>query len=89
MNKSLMSILACPIDKHHPLDLIPINEKEEVVSDGIILCSKCNRFYPIMEEIPIMLPDELRDKKHEIDFLKKYKDKIPENIITKTNPWHL
>jgi len=25
----------------------------------------------------------------EIEFLKKYKDKLPEKIITKANPWHL
>jgi hypothetical protein len=36
-----------------------------------------------------MLPDELRDKKQEIEFLKKYKDTLPEKIITKANPWHL
>ena len=42
-----------------------------------------------MEEIPIMLPDDLRDKKHEIGFLKNYKDKLPEKIITQANPWHL
>jgi hypothetical protein len=42
-----------------------------------------------MEEIPIMLPDDLRDKKHEIEFLNKNKDNLPEKIITKANPWHL
>jgi hypothetical protein len=59
------------------------------VVEGAIFCAKCSRFYPIMEEIPIMLPDDLRDKKHEIEFLKKYKDKLPEKIITQANPWHL
>jgi hypothetical protein len=42
-----------------------------------------------MEEIPIMLPDDLRDKKHEMEFLKKNESKLPEKIITKANPWHL
>jgi len=59
------------------------------VIEGAIFCPKCSRFYPIMEEIPIMLPDDLRDKKHEIEFLKNYKDKLPEKIITQANPWHL
>ena len=31
-----------------------------------------------MEEIPIMLPDDLRDKKHEMEFLNKNRDKLPE-----------
>jgi hypothetical protein len=59
------------------------------VVEGAIFCPKCSRFYPIMEEIPIMLPDDLRDKKHEMEFLKNYKDKLPEKIITQANPWHL
>lgn len=89
MNKNMMDILACPIDKNHPLELIEINEKNNIVSEGVLFCTKCSRFYPIIEEIPIMLPDELRDKKQEIEFLEKFKEKLPEKIITKANPWHL
>ena len=89
MNKTMIDILACPIDKSHPLELFEINEKNNIVSEGALFCLKCSRFYPIIEEIPIMLPDELRDKKQEIEFLKKYKDTLPEKIITKANPWHL
>ena len=89
MNKTMMDILACPIDKNHPLELFVINGKEDIISEGAIFCPKCSRFYPIIEEIPIMLPDELRDKKQEIEFLKKFKDQLPEKIITKANPWHL
>jgi uncharacterized protein YbaR (Trm112 family) len=89
MNKTMIDILACPIDKSHPLELFEINEKDNIVSEGALFCLKCSRFYPIIEEIPIMLPDELRDKKQEIEFLKKYKETLPEKIITKANPWHL
>ena len=89
MNKTMMDILACPIDKNHPLELFEVSEKENIVSEGVLFCTKCSRFYPIIEEIPIMLPDELRDKKQEIEFLKTYKNKLPEKIITKANPWHL
>ena len=84
-----MDILACPIDKNHPLELHEIKEKNKVVSEGVLFCPKCSRFYPIIEEIPIMLPDELRDKKLELDFLKNNKENLPEKIITKANPWHL
>jgi len=89
MNKTMMDILACPIDKNHPLELFEIKEKGNVVSEGAIFCPKCSRFYPIIEEIPIMLPDELRDKKQEMEFLNNFKDQLPEKIITKANPWHL
>ncbi len=89
MNKTMMDILACPIDKTHPLELFEINEKNDVVAEGALFCAKCSRFYPIIEEIPIMLPDELRDKKQEMEFLKNYKKQLPEKITAKANPWHL
>ena len=89
MNRTMMDILACPIDKNHPLELCEIKEKDNVISEGAIFCPKCSRFYPIIEEIPIMLPDELRNKKQEIEFLKNNKDGLPEKIITMANPWHL
>lgn len=132
MKKHMLDILACPIDKNYPLDLIelnvkdlekeflkennhPINNEEEqkniikqnnkdkvnqeneikdnekviVIIDGILYCKKCSRFYPIIDEIPIMLPDELREKEKDIQFLKKWKDCIPEDILKNSNPWHL
>ena len=89
MNKTMIDILACPIDKNHPLELFEIKEKDNIISEGVLFCQKCSRFYPIIEEIPIMLPDELRNKKQEIEFLENFKDKLPEKIITKANPWHL
>ena len=84
-----MDILACPIDKTHPLELHEIKQKDNVISEGALFCSKCSRFFPIIEEIPIMLPDELRDKKLEMEFLKKNKENLPEKIISKGNPWHV
>jgi uncharacterized protein YbaR (Trm112 family) len=89
MNKTMMDILACPIDKNYPLELHEIKEKNNAISEGALFCSKCSRFYPIIEEIPIMLPDELRDKKLEIEFLKNNKENLPEKIIKMANPWHL
>ena len=89
MNKTMMDILACPIDKNHPLELFGIKERDDVVLEGAIFCPKCSRFYPIIEEIPIMLPDELRDKKQEMEFLKKYKDQLPEKISGAGLPWHI
>ena len=89
MNKSMLEILACPIDKTHPLELFEIKEKDNIVSEGALFCPKCSRFYPIIDEIPIMLPDELRDKKQELEFLKNNKNKLPEKIILSSSPWHL
>jgi uncharacterized protein YbaR (Trm112 family) len=88
MKKKLMDILACPIDKYYPLELHVFAENEEII-DGMIICSKCLRWFPIREEIPEMLPDELRDRKDEIPFLKKWKEKIPTKILTDGKPFNL
>jgi len=83
-----MEILACPIDKYYPLELYVFVEKEEIV-EGLIVCPKCLRWYPIRDEIPEMLPDELRDEKDELLFLEKWKDKIPKKILLEGKPFNL
>ena len=88
MKRRLMEILACPIDKYHPLELHVFEEKDEIV-EGIIICPKCLRWYPIRDEIPEMLPDELREKRDEIQFLKKWRRKIPQKILREGRPFNL
>ena len=125
----MLDILACPMDKNYPLDLIELQVKEFendnlrerdflnddktskknnlvinqendirgerpkdkiiIIIEGILYCKKCSRFYPIIDEIPIMLPDELREKEKDLEFLNKWKNNIPQNILNNSNPWHL
>ena len=133
----MLDILACPMDKNYPLDLIEFHVKEFennnlrnlreskfkfsndnkkikknnltvsqefddirgvinkdkekviVIVEGILYCKKCLRFYPIIDEIPIMLPDELREKEKDLEFLNKWKNNIPQKILKNANPWHL
>ena len=89
MNRKMLEILACPIDKFHPLELFANKSDDEKVAEGSLYCQKCSRFFPIIDEIPIMLPDELRDKKQEIEFLKKNIKELPEKIVKQALPWHL
>ena len=89
MKKKMMEILVCPIDKHSPLEIFELKTKEDTVIEGALFCNDCSRFYPIIEEIPIMLPDELRDKQKDLDFLKNNKERLPEKIINQAAPWHL
>ena len=89
MNRKMLEILACPIDKFHPLELFESESNDEKIVEGALYCQKCSRFFPIVDEIPIMLPDELRDKKQDIEFLKRNTKKLPEKIITQALPWHL
>ena len=89
MNREMTDILACPIDKAYPLELFEAEGEGDEISEGALFCAKCSRFYPIMEGIPIMLPDELRDRDREVEFLTKFKGVLPEKIALKANPWHL
>ena len=88
MKKKLMEILACPIDKNYPLELIIFVEKKEIV-EGLITCPKCLRWYPIRDEIPELLPDELRKEKDELPFLKKWMKKIPSQILKEGRPFNI
>lgn len=89
MQRKLLDILACPIDKHYPLELLEFATKEQLVVDGILLCSECGRYYPIIDEIPVMLPDSLRNRKEDLDFLAKWKGKVPERVAHGGKPWSL
>jgi uncharacterized protein YbaR (Trm112 family) len=88
MKRKLMEILACPIDKYHPLELHVFEEKDEIV-EGLIVCPKCQRWYPIRDEIPEMLPDELRKESEDLPFLKKWATKIPEKIVSEGKPFNI
>jgi len=57
---------------------------ETEVETGLLFCSECMRWYPIIETIPQMLPDEYRDEKTEIQFLKTNKDLL-DNVFFKQN----
>lgn len=59
------------------------------IKTGALYCSNCGRWYPIIDEIPQMLPDELRDKKLDVSFLGKYKDQLPDKIALSGKPYNL
>jgi uncharacterized protein len=48
----LRDVLACPVDK------APVRIDE---NKGLVVCSECQRAYPIRDGIPVMLVDEAID----------------------------
>ncbi len=83
-----MDILACPIDKHYPLELYVFEEKKEI-TEGLLVCTKCNRWYPIADEIPQMLPDDLREAKEDLEWLRRWKEQIPPKVLAEGKPFKL
>jgi uncharacterized protein YbaR (Trm112 family) len=88
MKKRLMDILACPICKHHPLELKVFAEDGEI-EEGLLVCKECCRWYPIKETIPHMLPDELREEREDRDFLMKWKADVPAEVLQSGKPFNL
>ena len=89
MQRRLLDILACPIDKHYPLELFEFSTRDQVIVDGVLLCHQCGRYYPIIDEIPVMLPDSLRNRKEDLEFLERWKAKIPAAVSGGGLPWNL
>ncbi len=89
MQRRLLDILACPIDKHYPLGLMEFELREEIIVSGVLLCEECGRYYPIVDEIPVMLPDNLRNRREDIAFIEKWKEKLPDKVVHGGKPWSL
>ncbi len=87
--RKLLDILACPIDKHHPLELYELTSESDKIIEGALACVECARYYPIIDEIPIMLPDDLRKENEELEFLKRWADKLPQKIVFDGKPFRL
>jgi uncharacterized protein YbaR (Trm112 family) len=88
VKRELMELLACPICRSEELKLIVLSESEEI-NEGVIHCKDCGRYYPIIDTIPVMLPDQLREKEEDLDFLKKWRDELPAEIVSEGNPHSL
>ena len=89
MKKILLDILVCPMDKYFPLECFELKWKDDNIEQGVLYCRKCNRFYLIIDEIPVMLPDEFRAEETEKKFLEDNKEKLPSKIINNARPWHI
>ena len=51
LDKSLLEILACPLDKAE------VRHEKDAAGEWI-LCTKCGRKYPVRDDIPVMLVEE-------------------------------
>ena len=54
---------------------------ETEIETGVLFCQKCNRWYPIIDTIPQMLPDEFRNEEKEIEFLQNNRNLLNEEFL--------
>ena len=72
MTESFAEKLCCPMDKHH-LDMrVFVKQENGEITEALLTCQECGRYYPVIYGIPIMTPDEYRDKSIEAPTLKKW-----------------
>lgn len=72
MKLSLLEKLCCPFDKNE-LDLkVFVQDEKNNVLEGLMTCTSCKRYFPIVYGIPIMTPDEYRERALEQPHLEKW-----------------
>jgi uncharacterized protein YbaR (Trm112 family) len=62
-----------------PLEVCQECVKKEIVT-GVLICPKCGRWYPIVDGIPYMLPDEYRIKRVDREFISRFFEVIPKEV---------
>lgn len=81
MDKNTLKKICCPFDKAD-LTLYTIEKNiEDKTIFGYLNCTNCQRIYPIISGVPIMTPDEYRDKTFEENLYKLLKNHIGKKRI--------
>ena len=80
MTKDLYQKLACPYDKSAPLTLSVFRIAGDAIVQGLLECPSCDRYYPIIGGVPVLLPDDYRDPALEMPFLLQWREMIGERV---------
>jgi SAM-dependent methyltransferase/uncharacterized protein YbaR (Trm112 family) len=84
MQLSLLNKLRCPDCRQGQITVGEISKDEgaldpEEVFEGVLSCSNCDSWFPVIDGVPRMLPTDLRDKlpNDYPDFYRRNADKLP------------
>jgi len=76
MRRTFADKLCCPMDKEelelHIFHIEEFENEEDEILEGVFICPECQRYYPVIYGIPIMTPDEYREKSLEAPLLEKW-----------------
>ncbi|KOH45978.1 Trm112 family protein [Sunxiuqinia dokdonensis] len=81
MKKDLINKLCCPFDKNELELQIFAEDLSEDIREGILICPSCKRYYPIIHGIPIMSPDEYREKELELPIINRWKNQLKTSTV--------
>lgn len=73
MKESLARKLCCPMDKHDlGIEVFAQDEATGEILEALMTCPRCSRYFPVIYGIPVLIPDEYRDRSLEGRLLKKW-----------------
>lgn len=86
MKHSLLNYLCCTFCKGDLTCITPSTcttpqDNTIDIDEGLLLCNKCNHWFPIRKSIPELLPDHLRNWEEDLAFLKGWRQKLPEDTF--------
>ena len=78
----------------HPQEVDALNRYLHLleVDAGLLVCPECGRWYPIgsaVETIPEMLPDDLREKDRDLEWMEKWNHLIPASVLEEGKPYNI
>ncbi len=76
MKPTLVHKLCCPFDKQDLQLTIVKQDSDQNIIEGLLTCETCRRYYPIVYGIPIMNPDEYREKQLEEPILQRWSNQL-------------
>lgn len=83
MRLTTLKKLCCPFDQAD-LDLTIVGHNVDGnVTEGFLVCTTCDRLYPIVKGIPIMSPDEYREFKLEKPLIDRWKKHLKGEVTEK------
>lgn len=83
MKLSFFDKLCCPFDKSGLQLEVYLQDEEKNVIEGLMTCTSCKRYFPIAYGVPIMTPDEYRERQLERPLIEKWKpDFEPQGFLS-------
>jgi len=75
MKEGLLEIISCPYNEESHLEMKVKKKENDEIIEGVLICKKCERIFPIIREVPYLMPDDLKSKnKDVIEFLSQNKE---------------
>ena len=62
------------------------------LDSGLLVCPECGRWYPVgsaVETIPEMLPDDLREKDRDLEWMERWRGLVPSHVVEEGKPFNL